>query len=134
MMFFGGGVLLVGIALHVAWIGKRAEAKGRSVLGWVALGVALACSVCAPVSCCSTASTRRSRDAAERPLHDRPITLDVRADDLGRARAARAAGARRDRHGWPVHEKLDGAGKLVIEEDASSCAGPAAPSGSRARA
>lgn len=39
MLAFGGVVLIIVFALHIAWIAKLAAERGRSVLLWILVGV-----------------------------------------------------------------------------------------------
>jgi hypothetical protein len=42
MVILGGaGVLVVAVCLHIAWVAKRAVARGRNAWAWVALALAL---------------------------------------------------------------------------------------------
>ena len=118
MMFFGGGVLLVGIALHIAWIGKRAEAKGRNALAWAGLGVALACvGVRLGISLFDRVDGTKS-DVLSVFYMTSPITLSIGGMIavvlVLLALPVRIAGG----SSWPVHHARDGAGMLVIEADA----------------
>ncbi len=117
-MFFGGGVLLVGIALHIAWIGKRAEAKGRSVLGWVGFALALCVGgVELGLSLFHKAEALGS-DALTFLYVTSPITLGLAPLILVAVVLmivpARIAGG----DTWPVFHARDGAGTLVILDDA----------------
>lgn len=118
MMFFGGGVLLVGIALHVAWIGKRAEAKGRNALAWAGLGVALACvGVKLGVSLWDRIDGTKS-DVLSVLYMTSPITLSI-GGMIAVVLVLLAIPVRVDGgNSWPVHHARDGAGMLVIEADA----------------
>ena len=116
MMFFGGGVLLVGIALHIAWIGKRAEAKGRSVLGWVGGAVALcAVGVRIGLSLFDKADAIGS-DALTFVYVTSPLTLGL-APLIAAALLLMALPVRIEvGTSWPVHHARDGAGMLVIDD------------------
>ena len=118
MMFIGGGVLLVVIAFHLAWIGKRAEARGRSALLWAALGVALAClGVKLGLALFERADALKS-DALTVLYMTSPITLAIAplilVALLLMVVPVRVAGGDR----WPVHHTRDGTGTLVILDDA----------------
>ncbi len=39
MMFFGGAVLMVACALHIAWVGRLARDRGRNVVAWIIGGL-----------------------------------------------------------------------------------------------
>jgi hypothetical protein len=114
----GAGVMLVAIALHVAWVAKRAEAKGRSALAWVALGLVLAAvGVRAGFSLLENAASA-GNDALMALFATAPLTLGLAGLIaivlvLNALPVHVALGM-----AWPVFEKQKGAGKLVIEEDA----------------
>lgn len=116
MMFFGGGVLLVGIALHIAWIGKRAEAKGRNALAWAGLGVALACvGVKLGVSLFDRVDGTKS-DVLSVLYMTSPITLSIGGMVIV-VLVLLALPVRVDNaHSWPIHHARDGAGMLVIDD------------------
>ena len=118
MTLLGGMVLVVGLAFHVAWIAKRAEARGRNVLGWVIAGIALAAlglrtglALFEHAAALSTTALTLLELTAPITLTFAPLIALVLVlialpthVSIGKA--------------WPVHEKLAGAGKLVIENDA----------------
>lgn len=118
MILFGGLALVVGLALHVAWIGKRAEARGRSVLGWVALGLAVAL-----LGLRTGVTLFEGADAVSSTLVTAlcitaPITLTF-APMIALVLVLLALPVHVSiGRSWPVHEKIEGAGKLVIEEAA----------------
>lgn len=39
MLFFGGAVLVVACALHIAWVGRLARDRGRNVVAWILVGL-----------------------------------------------------------------------------------------------
>lgn len=114
----GGAVLMVAIALHIAWVAKRAQAKGRFVPGWVGLGLALAALGVREGLDLFAEAARADNDALMALFATAPITLGLAGllvivlvlDALPVHVALGMA--------WPVFEKQKGAGKLVIEEDA----------------
>jgi len=118
MTIIGVMALVVGVALHVAWIGKRAEARGRSVLGWVALGLALAAlGLRTGVELFEHAAALDSGALALLSL-TAPLTLTF-APLIATVLVLLALPTHVSiGKAWPVHEKIAGAGKLVIEEAA----------------
>ena len=118
MIFIGGGVLLVCIAFHLAWIGKRAEAKGRNALAWAAVGVALAgLGARAGVALFERADALGS-DAVTILQLTAPITLSigplVLVALLLMVLPVRIVAG----NSWPIHHARDGAGMLVISDEA----------------
>ncbi len=116
MIFFAGGVLLVGVAVHIAWIAKRAEAKGRSPLGWALLGVALAC-LGGKVGLGLFESAEALSSSAGTILRmTAPITLSlgplVLVALVLMVVPVRVRGGNR----WPVFNTRDGIGTLVIAD------------------
>lgn len=118
MILFGGLMLVVGLAFHVAWIGKRAEARGRSVLGWVVVGLVLAVLGLRTGVRLFDGADALSSTALTILCITAPITLTF-APLIAIVLVLLALPTRVSiGKAWPVHEKLAGAGKLVIEDDA----------------
>jgi hypothetical protein len=118
VIVFGSGVLVVGLAFHVAWIGKRAEARGRFVLGWVGLGIAAALLGLRTGLVLFDRADALSSNALTALCVTAPITLafaPMIAIVLVLLMLPTHVSIGK---GWPVHEKLAGAGTLVIEKDA----------------
>lgn len=115
---FGGMVLIASFALHIAWIAKRAEARGRSALAWVALGIALvAVALRGGIELLDRAPDVHS-SLLQALCLTAPFTLGL-APLLGIVLVLLALPVHVSiGMAWPVFETLAGAGKLVIEEDA----------------
>ncbi|MBV8760719.1 MAG: hypothetical protein JO257_25730 [Deltaproteobacteria bacterium] len=118
MLFFAAGVLIIGIAFHVAWVGKRAEAKGRFVLGWVIAAVVL-CAVGLKIGLgLFDRADAVSSDAMTFLYVTSPVTLSLAPlilvvivlmwlpPRIGTGRT------------WPIAEGREGTGTLVILDDA----------------
>ena len=125
LMLFGAGVLLVGMVLHVAWIAKRAEAKGRSAAAWAVVGVVLACIGAR----CGLALFERADAVSSGVLTaifvTSPFTLGL-APLIGIVLLLMVLPVRVDGgNSWPVHHARDGAGMLVIDADAVELRWPA---------
>ena len=118
MILLGGLALVVAVAFHVAWIAKRAEARGRFVLGWVALGLALALfglrtgvTLFDGADAVSSGVATVLRVTAPITLTFAPLIATVLVLLVLPTHVAIGMA-------WPVYEKIEGAGKLVIEADA----------------
>ena len=118
LLLCGAGVMVVAIALHVAWIAKRAQAKGRSALGWVALGLVLAVAGASTGYTLLEKAADADNDALMALFATAPLTLGlvgliaiVLVLDALPVRVALGKT-------WPVFERIHGAGTLSIEDDA----------------
>jgi hypothetical protein len=114
----GGAVLVVAIALHIAWVAKRAQAKGRNPLAWTGLGLVLAVvGVRAGVALFMKAA-EADNDAWMALFGTAPITLGL----VGLIAIVLVLNALPVKVAlgttWPVFEKQYGAGTLVIDGDA----------------
>jgi hypothetical protein len=117
MMFMAAGVLLVCLAFHIAWIGKRAEAKGRSAMLWAVIGVVLAgLGVKVGLGLFERAEALDTGPLTFLYLTS-PITLSIGPLILVvlllMVLPVRVAGG----HRWPVSNARDGAGTLSIDGD-----------------
>lgn len=119
MLILGGlGVLAVAVCLHIAWVAKRAVARGRNAWAWVALALALGgAGLRAGIALFVTAAAVDS-DALTPLFATAPFTLAlapmiiiVLVLDALPVHVART-------NIWPVFAQADGAGTLVVEADA----------------
>lgn len=116
ILLFGGGALLVGMILHVAWIAKRAEAKGRSAVLWAVTGVALAC-IGLKLGLVLFARAADTENGLLTFVYmSSPITLSI-GPMIVVVLVLLTLPVRIDNaNSWPVHHARDGAGMLVIDD------------------
>jgi hypothetical protein len=116
--FFLAGMAIVVFAFHIAWIGKRAEARGRNVLGWVSLGLVL-CLVGVRLGMLLFVHAERvDSDLLSFFYVTSPVWFGI-APLIGIVLVLLALPTRATiGKAWPVFEKVAGPGKLVIEDDA----------------
>jgi hypothetical protein len=119
MLILGGlGVLFVGIALHIAWVAKRAVARGRNAWAWTLLALVLGGAGMRGGIALFLTAADVDNEALMALFATAPITLAL-APMIGivlvlNILPVHVASAT----SWPVFAQGDGAGMLVIEDAA----------------
>jgi hypothetical protein len=118
LILAGVAVLTVAVALHVAWIAKRAVARGRSALAWVALGLVLGAAGLRGGIALMMIAANLDNNGLMALLATAPFTLTlapmiVIVLVLNRLDVHVAPAT-----SWPVFAHGNGAGTLVVEDDA----------------
>ena len=134
MLVLGGaGVLVVAVCLHLAWVAKRAVARGRNAWAWVALALVLgAAGLRAGVALFLTIADV-DNDALMALFGTAPITLVLAPMIIIVLVLDRLPVHVATMNSYPVFAQVDGAGTLVIGRRRSCCGGRRAPSASLAR-
>jgi hypothetical protein len=118
LIVIGLALLVVAIVLHVAWVIKQAEARGRNIWGWVALALVLGGAGMRAGIVLFAKATAFDNDALMVCLATAPFTLTV-APMVAVALVLRATPVRVAMGAsWPVFTREGGAATLVIENTA----------------
>ena len=117
MLFIGVAVLVIAWALHIAWIAKLAEARGRSVVLWILIGI-VAAAVGARIGVWIMDVTSDSdNDVAMLFGSIAPLPILMLAMGTVAFVVSRLPVRVQIRREWPVHSSAHGPGSMLISRD-----------------